>query len=1351
MRFRKYFVWALAIIGVATAVWFGARQGNQPFTAASDSSRPPAFATAPSVATTTTATPPVGAPTLTAQPQAPGKIVKVAINPATLPPDTVWTFRDGPATRTYMIAMDELYVPSGAAGRRVHGLTPQPSLAALLASAATLASQVGVQPQLVLYPLSGAHDEAHRMIVAMQVHIATDDLAAVKAASSTLGLSDWTIPGYAPGHAIATVSGDPAAPLRAAAALAKLPQVSFATPMLGQRVATTSVSTPNDPYFSQQWHLLNTGQGHGTAGIDINVTPVWPTLKGTGIGVGIVDDSLQLTHPDLAPNVAASGHYDWNGNDSDPSPDLTANKHGTAVAGLVAACADNDIGVSGVAPGATLYGLRLIADPYVTDDKIAQAMAWNNDVIQVKNNSWGPIGSSDQLYEVGSLWQSAVADGTSTGRGSLGTIYVFSAGNGKEDGDQGNKSARDNNIHVIAVSALTDAGVSTYYSEGGAHVIVSAPGGEGVPDGITTTDLTGGNGYNTTSSGDLSDTNYTKTFDGTSAAAPIVSGVVALMLEANPNLGWRDVQEILLRSSTKLKPTDPDWVSRDGGQPSLPLIKHHPFYGGGLINAQAATTLAASWSSLAGETTITTSSATGASTIPDAGPALSIPLTPSADTGLRVEHVEITVNIVHAYRGDLEIKLTSPSGTVSTLATPTVTDSGNDYDQWTFTSVRHWGETSLGTWTLSVRDAYAGDTGSFVSATLAIHGVTTPPPVITLQPQAAVAAQGADVSLAIESTGENVSYQWSRNGTAVTGATSPTLTLSGVTLDQAGAYACTLYNQGGRVTSHAAQVVVYASADQSTTLNPGTTFTAPALTAGQVDSFQWYFNGAPLADSSRISGATTAQLTVRTLTLSDAGDYTLHAVLAGNTLPTGAIHLTVRTPPDVATSPAQTLRLGATAAIPLTTDGGTYNYIYYGLPKGITYDSATGVLSGRTTAVGIHEVVLMVSDAFGLTTTLNLKLTVERPPAALVGVFNGTVARDPVLNANLGGTITLATTSSGGFTGRLTLGATSYAFKGMLDGAAGSSGTADVVILRTGLSPLRIRLALPVNDTAGSGTVDSTVAITAWHCPWSKTTPATAYTGNYVLALETPAGSGWPAGYTTGSVAVTATGAVNWTLQPADGTPAIKGATTLSADGTLPLYAPAKIPAGSFLGALTLPAVSTPSALITGSATWLRGATTSTRYANASGFGPISLTPHGGRYVKPASLTTLLGLPVAPNNVDLEFGGSDVNLGSQAAVLSPTALTLTGANKVVLPSVNPTGLKLLVSPATGLFSGSFTLIDPNLSPTPTNSAATIKRAETFSGVFLPQEGFGAGFFILPALPGSETGTRSGSVLLIEAP
>ncbi len=310
-----------------------------------------------------------------------------------------------------------------------------------------------------------------------------------------------------------------------------------------------------------------------------------------------------------------------------------------------------------------------------------------------------------------------------------------------------------------------------------------------------------------------------------------------------------------------------------------------------------------------------------------------------------------------------------------------------------------------------------------------------------------------------------------------------------------------------------------------------------------------------------------------------------------------------------------------------------------------------------------------------------------------------------------------------------------------MDGAPGADATATLTIPRKGLSSLSLHLDIPLDDSGAVGTLNSTVGVTAWRK--AATTPA--YAGNYTFALEPPAGSGWPAGYSTGTLVASSTGAVTWTLQPADGTAVLKGTTTLSADGNLPLFAPVKTPAGSFLGFFSLPLNSSPASSIIGSVTWLRGSTTSTLYANGPGFGPLTMMLHGGLYTAPAADALILGLPGSVNNAMLEFGGSGVDLGAQASSLSAFTLTVAGKNKAVAPK-SPTGLKLTVNAATGAFSGTFTLTDPSLA----KPGSSVKRSEQFSGVLILQDDLGAGFFVLPAIPGSANDTTSGSIIFSQS-
>lgn len=557
-------------------------------------------------------------------------------------------------------------------------------------------------------------------------------------------------PDYAPGWVILRAA-DPFAALAAVPGLRATPGVMLATVAFARQQVPRRL--PNDPLISNQWHLQTSGTA--SPGTDVNVVPVWnygggSGIRGAGISIGVVDDGLEQTHPDLAANVNAALAWDWNGGDADPSPGLGDN-HGTACAGLAAARGDNSLGVSGVAPEATLVGLRLIAGPS-TDAEEAAAMVWKKDLIQVKTNSWGPADTGALLEGPGPLTLAAMESAAATGRGGRGTIFVWAAGNGYAYGDNSNYDGYANSIYTIATGAIDSTGNAANYSEAGANVVVCAPSDDPSPAlGITTTDLTGSAGYNSAST--LAGGDYAHHFGGTSAASPIVAGVVALMLERNPQLGWRDVQEILIRSATRVRPADSGWATNGAG------LAFHPRFGAGLVNAAAAVAMAEGWQNLPAAQSVSQSIA-GPRPIPEnnaAGVLASFHLTAS---NLRVEHVTLTADISHTSRGNLEITLTSPAGTVSRLA-EVHNDTNDDFPAWTFSSVRNWGEFADGEWILKIADrSPSGNTsgGTLQSAVLRVFGSSivpqNPPPFVVIESpvDGAIFTPGSPVDVTVSAT-----------------------------------------------------------------------------------------------------------------------------------------------------------------------------------------------------------------------------------------------------------------------------------------------------------------------------------------------------------------------------------------------------------------------------------------------------------------------------------------------------------------------------------------------------------------------------------------------------------------------
>jgi len=458
---------------------------------------------------------------------------------------------------------------------------------------------------------------------------------------------------------------------------------------------------------------------------------VWATRKGTGVRIAVVDDGLEIGHEDLASNVAANNlsHNYVNGG-SDP----TGGRHGTAVAGIAASRDLNDLGGRGAAPRANLVGYNFLLNPTTANE--ADAMTRGSPNVHISSNSWGPSDGVGLLFSSSLMWRTAIASGLSTGRGSRGTIYTFAAGNGATGSqacpscvDNSNYDGYANNRGVIAVAAVNDQGVNSSYAEPGANIWISAPGGEFCDTHtITTTDRTGGAaGYNLSATvGDYTNKNYTQCMNGTSAATPGAAGVIALILEANPALGWRDVRLILAQSARKNDPLDGGWTT----SVTTPPYDFNHKYGFGVIDADAAVTLATTplWTNVVAELTFTTPLASPNLAIPDndaTGVSNTINVTLSGVA--KIEFIEITFSATnHTYSGDLEITLTSPLGaTVFSRLAEThacVSNVCTAYNGWVFGSARHLGEAANGNWILTVKDLAAQDTGTFQSWMLKFYG-----------------------------------------------------------------------------------------------------------------------------------------------------------------------------------------------------------------------------------------------------------------------------------------------------------------------------------------------------------------------------------------------------------------------------------------------------------------------------------------------------------------------------------------------------------------------------------------------------------------------------------------------------
>ena len=400
----------------------------------------------------------------------------------------------------------------------------------------------------------------------------------------------------------------------------------------------------NDPLYGCQWHLKNTGKNEATAGEDINVESVWETYKGNGIHIAVVDNGMHFAHEDLEENVDTALNHDYT--PETPSIYLQDNNHGTRVSGLIAARDENGLGVRGVAPRATIYGYNFLDK--VTDINEADAMTRNRVKTAVSNNSWGE--SDDKpLNSPGRVWEMAIETGVNEGFDGKGIVYVFAAGNGARIGDNSNYDGYPNYYAVTAVCAVNDQGIRSRYSEQGANLWVCAPSsdrgtGRFFSDGDRQSIVTTDNAHY-----------YTTNFSGTSAAAPIVSGVVALVRQANPELSWRDVKLVLAASARRNNPGNSGW--QDGAVQYGAASERYTFnheYGFGVVDAQAAVDLAQDWKNIPPMKTAASTTLSVNQIIPDnSSTGITSSLQIASDIDF-IEFVEINVDFNHPVFLDLK-------------------------------------------------------------------------------------------------------------------------------------------------------------------------------------------------------------------------------------------------------------------------------------------------------------------------------------------------------------------------------------------------------------------------------------------------------------------------------------------------------------------------------------------------------------------------------------------------------------------------------------------------------------------------------------------------------------------------
>lgn len=530
-----------------------------------------------------------------------------------------------------------------------------------------------------------------------------------------------------------------------------------------------SIGVDSDPLTAHAWHLKNTGQNNfatfsALPGKDLNLEE---TIKfnttGKDIKIAISDSGVELNHPDLEDNSLLNLSKDYSLAAPYFGYPTPSSAHGTAVAGIAAAVGWNNIGSRGVAPEAEIIGLQFLNSLQDTAILIDQASG----AIDVFNYSYGDATFSDVRSDDDYLDQIRY-QATIGGRSGLGSVFVKAAGNEDEIirnnflgvskaklSHNANLPLENESPYMIIVGALDAQGEKAYYSNRGSNLWISGYGGDFglVSPALMTTDLTTcSQGYSKASEA-LNDfefghalnpnCNYTSTMNGTSGAVPMVSGAVALIMQANPFLKARDIKDILARTAKVVQPTyslnhptsefnltshsyELGWVTNAAG------FSFSNLFGFGAIDVDAAISLAQDINYEPLGTAIELNSSftdanyrkTISKAIPD-NSASGVSDSLYLNDELTAESVQIEITIDHDKSGELGIELTSPSGTKSILLNVNnslLLSGDKNISNLVLTSNAFYGESTKGVWTLKVIDGMSGNTGTLKEWNINILG-----------------------------------------------------------------------------------------------------------------------------------------------------------------------------------------------------------------------------------------------------------------------------------------------------------------------------------------------------------------------------------------------------------------------------------------------------------------------------------------------------------------------------------------------------------------------------------------------------------------------------------------------------
>jgi len=619
------------------------------------------------------------------------------------------------------------------------------------------------------------------------------------------------------------------------------------------------------------------------------------------------------------------------------------------------------------------------------------------------------------------------------------------------------------------------------------------------------------------------------------------------------------------------------------------------------------------------------------------------------------------------------------------------------------------------------------------------------PPTVTAPPSQLVAL-GSTVNLDTTGTGNLLSYKWTRNGATVPGEDSKSLVFPAIQFSQAGNYAVTASNDAGRASSTPLTRLGVVDVDIPATqvaINGTLTLTVQSTApAGFTFGYQWNYEGAPLlngpsSSGSLISGVNSKTLRITRMTEAEEGNYTCTVFLESLPLTTNPCPVHVVVKPTVTVNPVPGAMVSAFLSWPLVADEFPTGFVITGLPSGLTYNRASGLITGIPNVSGTFSIKVRARNAAGLGVVQAFTLDIASLPAGTQGDYTLMVARDPLLNQELGGRLSLTVASTGTVSGSLANGRLKHAIRSRVVASLSANPLLSLTIPRKGGTTLKLDLVFDPTQYSVSGTLADTppgVTVEGRRHVWGGQT-ALAYAGLYNSGIELPAGSLndilQPLGAGWQTMTIGAAGNVRGSGRTPDGV-AYTFSGTLWPEGSLPQFALLYGGKGSLTGLPQCQLGLAPADHRVGG--WVEqnklAPTSSKDRTYGNGIPQLRREVHGSAWIKPSTAQPMIfGLAdagVGTTNAGISFSKADVESTSQFASLAQF-FRINSKNETVMAATsagNPGKVRVTLNAAKGSFSGSFELSD-------LVSGKLLYRKAAFSGILLNHRKQGVGYFLLP--------------------